>query len=371
MTIVSFDKQEKISGCLLGGAIGDALGAPVEFLRLSEIRRKFGEAGITDFHAAYGKAGAITDDTQMLLFTAEGMLRGWVRQIERGIGGAEVEIVGNAYLRWLKTQTHEYSDNAFMPDDGWLIQQQGLWSRRAPGNACLSGLGFYRDTGKLPENDSKGCGTVMRVAPVGILFEGEMAYRFGKAISELTHGHPTASISAGCLAYIISLLYAGEKLHNSILMALKMVEKDERELGVEGETSNAIKTAIKLAESDARPSPELIESMGGGWVAEEALAISLYCALVAADFMQGVLLAVNHSGDSDSTGAITGNLLGLIMGRKAIPQKWLEGVELYDVIAQIADDLHNVPRLYFADDGSGDEHDSKYIAGINRRFPGC
>ncbi len=252
-----------------------------------------------------------------------------------------------------------------------MIQHQDLWSRRAPGGTCLSGLAFYRDTGKLPENNSKGCGTVMRVAPVGIWFEGEKAYRFGKAISELTHRHPTASISAGCLAYIMSQLFAGESLKQAVIQALGMVEEDEKNLGVHGETSDAVKMALKLAEGDTRPSPELIESMGGAWIAEEALAIALYCALVADDFAQGVLLAVNHGGDSDSTGAITGNLLGIIMGRKAIPQKWLEAVELHDVISQIANDMYDVPRRYFPHDGFDNEGDAHNSDSIFRRFPGC
>jgi ADP-ribosylglycohydrolase len=80
--------------------------------------------------------------------------------------------------------------------------------------------------------------------------------------------------------------------------------------------------------------------MGGGWVGEEALAISLYCALVAGDdFTHGLLLAVNHSGDSDSTGSITGNILGLRLGRQAIPERWLAELELRDVIETVAIDL--------------------------------
>ena len=71
--------RDRVRGCLLGGAVGDALGAPVEFMERSEIVARFGEQGIRDYAPAYGRLGAITDDTQMSLFTAEGMLRGWVR----------------------------------------------------------------------------------------------------------------------------------------------------------------------------------------------------------------------------------------------------------------------------------------------------
>jgi hypothetical protein len=86
--------------------------------------------------------------------------------------------------------------------------------------------------------------------------------------------------------------------------------------------------------------PEVIESLGGGWVGEEALAIGLYCALVAGDdFARGVRLAVNHSGDSDSTGAITGNILGAVLGEQAIPRAWLNLLELHDVVCQMGEDL--------------------------------
>jgi ADP-ribosylglycohydrolase len=74
----------RIRGCLLGGAVGDALGAPVEFLSLQEIRDKFGPAGIHDYARAYGRRGAIADDTQMTLFTAEGLLRATMRWLDRG-----------------------------------------------------------------------------------------------------------------------------------------------------------------------------------------------------------------------------------------------------------------------------------------------
>ena len=112
-------------GCLLGGAIGDALGAPVEFMPLEQIREQFGAEGITDFHPAYGKLGAITDDTQMTLFTAVGLLRAVVRSRERGIGGAEIALVHDAYRRWLKTQSSRF-DNTKDYKDGWLIQHEDL-----------------------------------------------------------------------------------------------------------------------------------------------------------------------------------------------------------------------------------------------------
>lgn len=73
------NRIDRIKGCLLGGAVGDALGAPVEFLEWAAIRNTFGAQGIVDYAPAYGRLGAITDNTQMMLFTAEGLLRAYVR----------------------------------------------------------------------------------------------------------------------------------------------------------------------------------------------------------------------------------------------------------------------------------------------------
>jgi ADP-ribosylglycohydrolase len=83
-----------------------------------------------------------------------------------------------------------------------------------------------------------------------------------------------------------------------------------------------------------------VERLGEGWVAEEALAIALYCALTAdGSFERGVLAAANHSGDSDSTAAIAGNLLGALLGRGAIPERWLEPLEVREVVERLAGEL--------------------------------
>jgi len=163
---------DKYAGCLLGGAVGDALGAPIEFMTLEQIRLKFGNAGLTDYAEAYGRKGAITDDTQMTMFTAEGLLRSLHRFNDRGICSPPA-VIANAYLRWLITQGEKansiFSAGKDPSQDGFLIQIPELHARRAPGNSCLSAL-RATEIGSLkhPVNDSKGCGGVMRVAPIGL-----------------------------------------------------------------------------------------------------------------------------------------------------------------------------------------------------------
>ena len=106
------------------------------------------------------------------------------------------------------------------------------------------------------------------------------------------------------------------------------------------ETYRAIDKAIQLYET-SEPSFENLEKLGGGWIGEEALAISIYCSLCYPnDFEKGIILAINHSGDTDSTGAITGNILGLLQGEQAIPPRWLEKLEMNQFISQIGKDLY-------------------------------
>jgi len=175
----------------LGGAIGDALGAPVEFMRLGEITSHFDSGQVDGYLPAYGRdAGAITDDTQMTLFTVEGLIRMWVRR--RLEGEADASVIHRAYRRWYRTQTEAYPAS-FDVDDGWLLTEEWLWSRRAPGNTCLSGLAAARELGSRVANDSKGCGTVMRSAPLGMVSSDPMV--LADECSGLTHGHPTSGVS--------------------------------------------------------------------------------------------------------------------------------------------------------------------------------
>jgi ADP-ribosylglycohydrolase len=329
------------TGCLLGGAVGDALGAPVEFHNVHLIRDKYGPAGITDYAAAYGRRGAITDDTQMTLFTAEGLLRSIARLRHKGVCHP-ASMIHHAYLRWLRTQGGQSRSHFSQGEmDGWLIGVKGLHSCRAPGNTCLSALrGEEMGEMQWPLNNSKGCGGVMRVAPVGLVAEdAEQAFSLGCQAAAITHGHPSGYYSAGCFAAIICHLMSGSSLPEAIELALRILERPEND--EHEECAEAVHRAVAMWRvGGLKPSPEVIEKPGGGWVGEEALAISLYCALASqADFALGVVLAVNHSGDSDSTGAITGNLLGLMLGIEAIPEKWLAELELRAEIEAVAGDL--------------------------------
>ncbi len=361
--------QGRFLGCLLGGAVGDALGASVEFMKRAEILSRFGPKCITQYAPVYGGLGKITDDTQMTLFTAEGLIRGWVRGCFKGIT-TYPGVTAHAYLRWLQTQGERpICDIDFGVDEpGWLFQQRQLHSCRAPGNTCLSALRAMSSLGEPARNDSKGCGGVMRVAPVGLfswrLSQHESpqdAFRLGTELAALTHGHPTGALTGGVLAVLILALTDGASLADA-LTASKAILRDEPS---HEETLRAIELAEELVVSGL-PHEEAIARLGQGWIAEEALAISIYCSLVARNFKHGVILAVNHDGDSDSTGAITGNLLGAMLGVKAIPAEWLEPLELREVITELAEDLYA-----FKDWDIGEYSDNEELnQRIWRKYPG-
>ena len=344
-------RAERIAGCLLGGAVGDALGAPIEFLRLPEIRARFGPKGLTDYALAYGKLGAVTDDTQMTLFTAEGLLRAMCRGATKGICDGPT-VVYFAYLRWLKTQGYDSKSESFRfatedlprldPEgtypNGWLSTVRELRSRRGPGSTCLAALQsgrFGRVEDPEPINDSKGCGGVMRAAPAGIVGDSvERAFELGCQTSAITHGHPTGWLAGGAMAAIVFELLAGLTLREAVDEALRLLHDGSRAR----ECRDALRAAVELA-GKGQPTAEKLTTLGGGWIAEEALAIGVYAALACSTYEEGVLLAVNHGGDSDSTGSIAGNILGAALGREAIPKKWLDRLELKDVLETISRDL--------------------------------
>lgn len=336
-------------GCLVGGAVGDALGAPIEFLCLSQIRARFGKNGISDYVEFANNTGEFTDDTQMTLFTSEALLRAYHRAMLKGIGGALNAIAHHSYLRWLHTQNigvniDNIKDGKYDIEKGWLIKEKVLYNRRAPGNTCISALSSgIAGTIENPINDSKGCGTIMRIAPVGLMFEGdrETAFRVACELSAITHGHSTGYLSAGFFASIVSDLSIGIELRKSIDNAIQILEN----WNSHEETKNAVNAAIDLfgktkSHSD-KISAETIEKLGQGWIAEEALSMSLYASLIfERDFKKGILFSVNHSGDSDSTGSITGNILGLINGIDKIPEQWVRNLKGNEIVNQVAQDLY-------------------------------
>jgi len=342
----------KYRGCLLGGAIGDALGYPVEFMSYEEIVEQYGKNGITKLELTKKRyenkdIALVSDDTQMTMFTAEGLLQADSSFIKSD--NDYLEYVALGYQHWYETQmasptrcSANYNLD-LKQQSSWLLKVKELYSRRAPGNTCMRSIakGCNGSIDK-PINDSKGCGGVMRIAPVGLYFDNpKKAAEIGARVAALTHGHPLGYISAAALTYLISIIIENPEkpLLELVRSTLRYIDKAYRVYdGLEVFLELMVK-AVMLSQSTAAPQ-KCIAELGGGWVAEETLAIAIYCALKYQDsFEAGVRAAVNHSGDSDSTGAVTGNILGAYLGLEKIPTYFLDNLELRKEIIILADDL--------------------------------
>lgn len=332
---------DKFRGCLIGGAAGDALGYSVEFSSAERIFAKYGENGITEYSLVNGVA-EISDDTQMTLFTANGLLVHATREKETA-----QSCIYKAYLDWLSTQIGTYPASD-APHISWLLNDQRLFSRRAPGNTCLSALSSGKmGTIREPINRSKGCGGIMRVAPIGLYYSGsdvsiEESDQIAAEAAAITHGHELGYLSAAALAHIVRRLTENESetVLSAVTDAMRVLPMLIPETEHLHEMLELMQKAIGLADTEL-DDLDAIRQLGGGWVGEETLAIAIYCAVkYENDFEKAMIASVNHDGDSDSTGAVTGNILGARLGYDAIPLKFDEKLELRDVILEIADDLY-------------------------------
>lgn len=331
--------SDRFAGCLVGGAVGDALGYPIEFCSYQRICELFGPQGIQDYWLEEtGGTALFSDDTQMTLFTAEGL-------VKAGAGATRAEYasaIHKAYLDWLRTQRGTYVEGK--AGYTWLFQVPELYSRRAPGNTCLSALGSRRmGLMEEPINHSKGCGGVMRVAPCGLFFDDpDEAAMVAALAAAITHGHPLGYISAAGLAYIVNrcALAAPASLESVVRDCIDLLPtwfEDERAYAED--MADRLAHAIDLAHN-TDPDQQNILCLGEGWVGEEALAIAVYAALRhEGDFTGTIVCSVNHGGDTDSTGAIAGNIAGAQLGLGAIEARWTDALELRDVIERVACEL--------------------------------
>lgn len=357
---------DKYRGCLIAGAAGDALGYEVEFMREEQIFRKFGSSGINEFRLRNGIA-EVSDDTQMTLFTANGLLCGTAEMIKNRSMESYINYIRTMYKCWLKTQTSTFplNDKSLY---SWLLNVPELFSRRAPGLTCLSAVeNGCNGSIASPINNSKGCGGIMRTAPVGLYFSSgnydqDFADILGAESAALTHGHELGYIPAAALVHIIGSIIRNDSdvtdAVNSSTAAMQRLFHGSKAIEY---FTDLINKAVSLAGSGT-DDLSAIHQLGEGWVAEETLAIAVFCAIRYENDIESALrAAVNHNGDSDSTGAVTGNILGARLGYYAIPQKFKHDLELHDVILEIADDLYNAPDFASFTETEKNLWDSKYI----------
>lgn len=328
--------NDKIRGSLMSGAIGDALGYQIEF------KRGIKEKEVTK----YNGIGIISDDTQMTLFTANALIWRETRGILRGICPPVDKAVYLAYKDWLDTQNNKEGESSI----SWIKNVKELNVPRAPGNTCISALMSDKEgTIEDPINDSKGCGSVMRVAPLGLyISDNHEAGVAAAKVSALTHGHPLGIIPSYVLASMINLIvYKSLSIEKALDLSIDSL-KNKYNIFNDKDMNcfiDLINRAKELSYSDISDL-DAISALGEGWVAEEALAIAIYSCLKHKDSIIDTLVcAINHDGDSDSTGSIAGNIIGASLGYNNIPSYYTDNIELKDVILTIADDLSVNPPV--------------------------
>ena len=281
-----------------------------------------------------------------MLFTLEGLIRAHVARRMQPRDSDPAPEVQHAYQRWLHTQNRPWPEAAgpygrHLPrPDGWLITNAALFATRAPGDTCLSALTNFARTHQQATcerriNDSKGCGGVMRAAPVAVWSNDPAeVFHAAAATAALTHSHPSGYLPAGVLATIVHQSIRAVPIAEAVRLACELLR---RWSGYE-EQLRAVEAAEALAERGRVSPEELAEHLGGGRVGEQTLAIGLYAVLATDTLADAVLLSVNHSGDSGSTGIVCGNIAGAVHGTRRIPSEWLGGLELRDITRGLAED---------------------------------
>ncbi len=292
---------------LFGLALGDALGWPVEFKKLLEIRQKYGRAGITE----PPDPALFTDDTQMTLAVAQALIETGDRDVDTLMAA-----VGRHFIAW----SHH-------PDT----------PGRAPGNTCLAGVRNLEsglDWRKAGIAGSKGCGSAMRAAPIGYFYQHDPVRlrTTAHAVGFATHQHPAADAAAIAAAYLVKLALDGIHPHDFSHLVMDFCQ------GISDEFDYAILRAnhpVGWTDTDAA-----IRHIGQGWVGEEAVALSIYCCLKHPDnYVAAVRLAANIDGDSDSIACIVGGILAARLGLKAIPSDWIAQLERQAELTHIASSL--------------------------------
>ncbi|MEW6664332.1 MAG: ADP-ribosylglycohydrolase family protein [Thermodesulfobacteriota bacterium] len=306
---------DRAKGVIYGLAIGDALGAPTEFMKLDQIKARYGEDGIRDLP----DPALFTDDTQMSVAIAEALVRAGEKNVD-----AIMEAVREEFIKWL----HSPENN------------------RAPGGTCLKGVANMEKGVHWTRSgvaNSKGCGSAMRTAPIGYLYQHdpEKLKEVAHATGVCTHGHPAADAACIAAAYLVKLALDGTRPGDMIPELLLFTS------GISGQFDEAIQKVARCVEQESSlpnspvlpfadsPIPPIL---GEGWVGEEAVALALYCFLrYPGSYEKTVIRGAYTNGDSDSVACIAGSISGAYLGLEAIPPEWIMRIEKTEYLGSLAE----------------------------------
>jgi ADP-ribosylglycohydrolase len=337
--------RKRVLGCLLGGAVGDLIGGPFDRRLRTEIHRRNGGpvTGPTE-------TSRIGDDTQLTLFTVEGLLRAELRWLSKGICHPP-GVVWNAYRRWGLTQGLKFPPDAWIDHDAWLHQHPEMLGKGNASPRCLEvvGRGEPGSVDRRP-NRSDGSGAIMRVAAVGLRFDGREAASMAAEVAALTHGGDRALAASSAFAVMVAALRRGESLTRGLEEAVDVVGNQPG-----GEVlAPALERACVLART--RPGdPGALHELGAGRTSLSALLHAVYAVSCTNLFEDAVQVAVDQDGTSATSAALAGQLAGTRDGHEAIPVTWRDATGIEAIVTELVDDwlvAQGSASVGYGDDGS-------------------
>jgi ADP-ribosylglycohydrolase len=324
MTNAAPTLHDRYVGCLVGSALGDALGRLTEHIDYDTILYQFGPTGIKEPPAK----ALYTDDTQLAMATARALIAGG----------------GDSFARLMDAVTREYV--------AWYHSQNSPIYRRAPGMAVIDALArvargsHYSVAGDGGANDSI---VATRAVPVALRFHGDIQKIIETAaeVSRMTHGHP-AAISAGA-ASALFVEYALNGLEPKEWFARYVGDLRKWCPDAAHETIEAIRTTERtlgwMPEDAMERQFHSRPGYGGGWSGEEAVSLGLWCFMHSpTNYVSTVRLGANAYGesDTDSIAAVAGAFSGAYNGIQGIPTAWVDRLEDGAVIRALSDQLYEI-----------------------------
>ncbi len=307
---------DKFKGALLGCAVGDALGAPLEGMDAQSIRKAHGH--VTDFIDDRFGAGRITDDTQMTVVLAHSILE---------LGKFDKDHTGLKFGRWI------------------AASDEGVKEARGVGMASATASRRLHANVPAEESavDSAGCGAAMRVSPIGLRYFDNMEALYDAALAQalLTHKDPRAVAGSAAIARAVA---AGIQDEGELDRARLAADIGAFIAGIEGGLSAKVSDLADYL--DATPE-EGFAYTGTGGIASETVPGALFAFLRSPyDFEETVVTAANAGGDTDSLAAMAGAVSGAFNGMGSIPQRWKKGVEGSEYLESVAYRLYTLTPAY-------------------------
>ncbi|MEP1448943.1 MAG: ADP-ribosylglycohydrolase family protein [Paraglaciecola sp.] len=347
---------------MLAAAMGDAFGFPMEFFCEQKIKQ-------SGFHLNNGDdeltfLGKSSDDTQLNLFTAEGIIYSKYT-IKHSVNDYQlmndtiVREVARAYQRWLHTQSEASIFCEEIDIETGLVSFPELNQRVEPGDTCLSALKDMQYPSDSAYNFSKGSGVTIKNLPIAMVYAAQplslhslschqkalASFDLGFKVAQITHGHPIAKLTAATIATILFFNLQRGPSSNTLLYSMAMTKEliisnlaNILRRGFDIQRSH-IEHIIELLDNDYYNGAKCVSAYGQGWFADEALAMALHCALYAETFEQLLVMGACHSGDSDSTCSLAASIFVSARGGEDMPDYLLEKLELKEVVKGITEKL--------------------------------